>query len=167
MNKEHFHNTISPIKDKLYRFALRLVGSSPEAEDVVQEVMIKLWKQQGEWSQLKSIEAWSMRLTKNLSIDKIRSKHRQTEDISTQFDLVSPQANPYQQTESSDTMQQIRQMMQQLPEQQRMCMHLRDIEGMSYQEVADTLEISLNQVKVNINRARGKMRLWLTQVESR
>ena len=48
--------------------------------------------------------------------------------------------------------------MQQLPEQQRLCMHLRDIEEMPYQEIADTLEISLSQVKVNLFRARGKMR---------
>ncbi|MFK7933396.1 MAG: RNA polymerase sigma factor [Saprospiraceae bacterium] len=161
MTKEHFQHIITPFQDKLYRLALRLTNSRVEAKDVVQEVFIKLWQQRQELSKVNNVEAWSMRLTRNLAIDKTRSKHRRTEDISGVFHLASPQASPYQVAESQDTMTRIKQLMQQLPEQQRLCMHLRDIEEMAYQEIAETLEISLSQVKVNLFRARSKMRKLL------
>lgn len=163
MTKEHFQHTVAPFQGKLYRLALSLTRNAPEAKDVVQEVFIKLWQQRTELLQINNLEAWSMRLTRNLAIDKTRSKHRRTEDISGVFHLASLQATPYQVAESKDTLSQIKTLMQQLPQQQRLCMHLRDIEEMSYQEIAATLEISLNQVKVNLFRARGKMRKLLEQ----
>ena len=75
MDIKQFKSEIIPYKNKLYRFAYRIVGNGAEAEDVVQEVMIKLWNQRGKLHQYNSIEAWCIQMTKNLSIDKTRSKH--------------------------------------------------------------------------------------------
>lgn len=161
MTKEYFQHTVAPFQDKLYRLALSLTQNAPEAKDVVQEVFIKLWQQRDNLLNINNLEAWSVRLTRNLAIDKTRSKHRRTEDISGVFHLVSPQATPYQVAESKDTLSRIKRLMEQLPEQQKLCMHLRDIEEMPYQEIAETLSISLSQVKVNLFRARGKMRKLL------
>ena len=75
MDVETFTREIIPYKNKLYRIALRIVGTNAEAEDVVQEVFIKLWKKKDELHQLANKEAWCVTMTKNLSIDKTRSKH--------------------------------------------------------------------------------------------
>ena len=76
MQKNEFSEMVIPYKDKLYRFALRIVKDSFIAEDVVQEVMIKVWKKREYFETLDNKEAWCMTLTKNLAIDKTRSKHR-------------------------------------------------------------------------------------------
>jgi RNA polymerase sigma-70 factor (ECF subfamily) len=158
MNIKEFQNTILPIKNTLYRLAKRVVGETSEAEDVVQEVFVKIWNQRMQLKEITNIEAWCMRLTKNLSIDKLRSKHRRTEAFNPEFDQADDQQTPYQFVETNDTMQQIENMMNALPEKQKMVMHLRDIEGLAYQEIAEALEIPLNQVKVNLFRARKQVR---------
>lgn len=155
---DQFGELIEPFKDKMYRFALRMVGSSDEAQDVVQEVFIKLWKKRDYISEIKNLEAWCMQLTRNVSIDKLRSKHRRTEDVEEHFELKDKGRNPEEQAISSDIYDKIQVMIQALPEKQRLVIQLRDIEGYSYQEIADTLEIPLNQVKVNLFRARNSIK---------
>ncbi len=71
MTIKKFTQQITPIKDRLYRFAMRMVDNAAEAEDVVQEVLIKLWQKRADLPQIQNLEAWSIRLTKNLSLDKL------------------------------------------------------------------------------------------------
>ena len=141
-----------------------MLNDEVEAEDVVQEVFIKLWNQRDNMEQINNIEAWCMRVTRNLSIDKLRSKHRRTESFKEGFDMKDDAPSPFQETASSDMFTKIKNLMKALPDKQRMVMELRDIEGLSYQEVADALEISLDQVKVNIYRARLAMRKELERI---
>lgn len=154
MSLQTFTNEVLPLKDKLYRFSLRIVHSPQEAEDVVQEIMIKVWDKREEWSNWSSIEAMCMTMTRNLSIDRTRSKHRRLGEIPDGFDVVEGSASPEQATSSKDMMNHIRKIMDQLPEKQKSIIQLRDIEGYTYQEIADLLEIPLSQVKVNVHRAR-------------
>ncbi|MEM9887619.1 MAG: RNA polymerase sigma factor [Bacteroidota bacterium] len=162
MTRQEFKHTISPIQDKLYRFALRMMNNAPEAEDVVQEVLIKLWHQRTRLQQIANIEAWSVRMTRNVSIDKLRMR-KQSEDVSQLVDLETDLANPEELVERQDTFAMVEKAMQQLPEKQRMVMHLRDIEEYSYQEIAEQLAIPLNQVKVNLFRARKSVQALLTK----
>ena len=163
---EDFQTRVLPIKDKLYRFALRIVEDDSEAKDVVQEVFIKVWNRREEMHLYKNMEAWCMRLTRNLSIDKLRSKHRRVVPLETSTAMPQTDTTPYQQAAMKDTVDYIRHLMESLPLKQKMVMQLRDIEGMSYQEIADALEIPLNQVKVNLFRARKTIRQQLIQSES-
>lgn len=165
MTTREFQHTIAPIKDKLYRFALRMLDNIPEAQDVVQEVLIKLWQQRERVSQIANVEAWTMRMTRNMSIDKMRNKHWRSEDVSGIVQFAEPAATPDVETEQADTMKIISSMIAQLPEKQANVMHLRDIEGYSYQEIADTLQLPLNQVKVNLFRARKSVREQLVNSE--
>ena len=135
-----------------------MLDNIPEAQDVVQEVLIKLWQQRERLSQITNVEAWTMRMTRNMSIDKTRGKHWRSEDVSGIVQFAAPTATPDVQAEQADTMQQISNIIAQLPEKQASVMHLRDIEGYSYQEIADALELPLNQVKVNLFRARKNVR---------
>lgn len=163
---EDYKKLVLPIKNKLYRFSLRIVGNVAEAEDVVQEVFIKVWNKRSELGTYKNLEAWCMTLTKNLSIDKVRSKHRRVEGFKDGFDMPSHSASPYQAAAMSDTMSRIQSMMDDLPEKQRMIMQLRDIEGMSYKEIAEILDITLDQVKINLFRARKAIRAQLINTDS-
>ena len=154
------------MKDKLYRFSIRIVQDSSIAEDVVQEVMIKVWNNRVKMAQIENKEGWMVVMTKNLSIDKIRSKHNKTGSLEHVYHLPDGNIKPDQHAEHSDLMKTISKAVELLPEKQKMVFHLRDIEGLSYQEISDSLEISLSEVKVNLHRARQKLRKQLKQVES-
>ena len=162
MKLETFKSDILPIKDKLFRVALRITGNPPEAEDVVQETFIKLWEQGRELQQIQNLEAWCMQMVKNRAIDKRRLRFNQSEGLEVAYGFKSQEKEPDRQTELADEVAQVKQLMQQLPDKQRMTMQLRDIDGLSYQEISDTLDMPLNQVKTNIFRARKSLRAKLT-----
>lgn len=166
MNLKDFQTHILPYKNKLFRFAMSIVGNATEAEDVVQEVFIKIWQNRQQISTLNSVEAWSMKLTKNLSLDKLRSKHRRTDGLENVVEISSREATPDRATELKDTMSRIKALMFQLPEKQRQILQLRDIEGMTYEEISQVLELPLNQIKVNLFRARKQIRAKLLKSES-
>ena len=107
-----------------------------------------------------------MTMTRNLSIDKSRAKHHQlTGPLPERFDLADSAKTPEQLTQASDTLQQVELYMASLPEKQRTVMHLRDIEELSYEEIAETMQISLDDVKVTLHRARKFIREKLLQTQ--
>ena len=160
MSLEAFKTRVLPVKNKLYRFAYRLLGDDSEAQDVVQEVLIKVWGQRDRMDELENMEAWCMRITRNLSYDKLKSRSRKyTEPIAEGFDIgAHDERTPEEKTEQKDMMRMIRKFMDKLPEKQRHVMQLRDIEGYSYKEIGEILELDMSQVKVNLFRARKKIR---------
>ncbi len=160
MTWDLFHEQVFPIRHKLYRFALRITGSVHEAEDVVQEVLEKVWKTAPEQvGNIQNWEAWCMTLTRNRSLDKTRSQTlRRSAPLDGVAERSSDSATPAQAAERNDLVNRVKMMMQQLPEKQRLVMHLRDIEELSYDEIAESLGISLDQVKVNLHRARKSIR---------
>lgn len=158
MEATHFLTLIHPVKNKLYRFALSILSDSIQAEDVVQDVVLKLWEKRKMISNIDNLEAWMMRATKNRCIDLLRAKGRNHESLETAYHLSSNERGPDKTTESKDMMGLMHEMMNELTEAQRNAMVLRDIEGYSYEEIAETLEMTLSQVKINIHRARKKMK---------
>lgn len=147
---------ILPLKNIMYRLALRITLNSQEAEDVVQDVIIKLWKQQSGGTHINNLEAYTLRMVRNLALDRQRMKVNQTENIDgMDFSGTSSVEDAIEQDER---ISRIRQAMAQLPEKQRIAMQLRDFEGRSYKEIADIMEITEDQVKVNIFRARQTIR---------
>ena len=164
--KEYTYQLIS-IKDKLFRFAKRIVGNEAMAEDIVQDVVVKMWDKRTERDTCKNLEAYCMRITKNLSLDKKKAKSFNVVGLE-QAMIVAPSnsSTPYQTTARQDTLQHIHQLIQTLPEKQQMVIQLRDIEGMEYKEIATVLDIPMNQVKVNLFRARKTIRKKLINIES-
>lgn len=147
---------ILPLKNILYRLALRITLNSQEAEDVVQDVIIKIWGMGERINEIENIESFALRLTRNLSIDRQRMKINQT---ATYDDIKEEQGfgthnTIERQIEQKERIDSIRQLMTQMPEKQRSIMQLRDFEGKSYKEIADAMDISEDQVKVNLFRAR-------------
>jgi RNA polymerase sigma-70 factor (ECF subfamily) len=158
MSLKQFKNDILPVKDKLYRFANSILRNGMEAEDVVQEVFIRLWQRRDHWSEIENIEALTMKMTKNLALDKLRSKHNRTNALPDHADWRDDGAQPDEMTERNDTISRIRTIMQKLPEKHRLVMQLRDIEGLSYEEICTTLDMPMSQVKINLFRARKQIR---------
>ncbi len=164
MQLKTFKYQILPIKDKLFRFAERIVQNSELAKDIVQEVLLKVWQYEGD---IQNAEAWCMRATRNLSLDKLKSKHNKVVDIqSISASLTHKQASPYQSAEKSDQLRSVHEAIATLPESQRMVMQLRDVEGYTYQEIATVLNCSVDVVKVNLFRARKKVKTQLLKIEN-
>ncbi len=156
---EEFKYRVLPVKDKLYRFALRFLRNEAEAQDVVQEVLIKAWHQGDE---LRNAEAWCMRLTRNLSLNLLDSaRRRRTEALADDDRYASEAITPYAHTETQDALQHVRELLQRLPVKQQQVLELRDVEGYTYQEISEALAMDLNQVKVNLFRARQTLRTQL------
>jgi len=168
-----FQADVLPLKNILFRLALRITQNRADAEDVVQETMMKVWNRRGEWQQIENMEAFCLTICRNVSLDKLRRMDRQVlslEDTPTEaggYDPIdhSHSANPEQQAVQRDRLQQVRRIISQLPEKQRSCMQLRDIEGKSYRDIATILGITEQQVKVNIFRARQTVKEKMMSVE--
>ena len=161
MNYElSFRNNILPLKNELYRLALRITMNAADAEDVVQETMMKVWNRRDQWDQIESIEAFCLTICRNLSLDKVRRMDNQAQSLDAAYDPKDQHvaSNPEEQAIQSDRIRLVRQLINQLPEKQRSCMQLRDMEGKSYKDIATILDITEEQVKVNIFRARQTIR---------
>lgn len=144
-----------PLKDKLFRLALRITLQRVEAEDIVQEALIKVWNNRAHWSEIESMEAYCFRVTRNLALDHLRRKGADSDSLSeTKQDRPDKTSDPYEQTSQKDRLALVRKIIDGLPEKQRSCIQLRDIEGKPYKEIAQILNITEEQVKVNIFRAR-------------
>jgi RNA polymerase sigma-70 factor (ECF subfamily) len=156
-----FHNDILPLKNELFRLAVRITMNREEAEDVVQETMLKVWSRREQWEQIESLPAFCMTICRNLALDKVRHMdYQQRSETDTPVDIQdrSYAANPEEQAVQRDRVRMVRTLISALPERMRTCMQLRDIEGKSYRDIAAIVGISEEQVKVNIFRARQKVK---------
>lgn len=155
MKKVSFRNDVLPLKNELFRLALRITLNRVEAEDIVQDTLIKVWDRRFEWESIDSIEAFSLTVCRNLSLDRLRKKENSNDSLE-DVNIAEPVAssNPQDQMIQEDRVSLVRQIIDSLPEKQRSCMQLRDFEGKSYKEIAQVLDITEEQVKVNIFRAR-------------
>ena len=161
MQEISFRNDILPLKDKLFRLALRITLDRAEAEDVVQDTLIKVWNKRDEWAQFDSIEAYCMTVARNLAID--RSQKMEAQHIGL---TPETQEMPDALTPDREKLKLVHQLVNELPEKQRTILQLRDIEGKSYKEIADLLQVTEEQVKVNLFRARQRIKLKYNEIET-
>lgn len=157
MTAEEFKIQVLPYKNKLFRFAKQLLRSREEAEDTVQEVYIKLWDRKQSLKSYRSIEAFAMTVTKNLCLDKLKSK-RNTAVHMTEYEVKYEEKEPDQKAELKDAVDFVEKIIDQLPDLQKMVIRLKDIEGYEFEEISRMLEMNINAVRVNLSRARKKVR---------
>ena len=163
-----FRTDILPHRDRLYRLALGITLHTAEAEDIVQDTMLRAWEGRGEWSEIKNISAWLTQICRNLALD--RKKHSQYEgtlsssassgahlDPATSHSALStPHLSDT--LEARESLSILSQLMAQLTPPQNDIIRLRDIEGLSYREIATELSLTEDQVRVYLFRARQKLR---------
>lgn len=155
MKNISFRNDVLPLKNVLYRIALRITSNHEEAQDIVQDTLIKVWNKRDTWESIDSIEAFSITVCRNLSLDRIK-KHENLNDSIEELQIDKPDksSNPFDKTLQRDRIELVKNLISALPEKQKSCMQLRDFEGKSYKDIACILNITEEQVKVNIFRAR-------------
>jgi RNA polymerase sigma-70 factor (ECF subfamily) len=159
MTRSEFEHLVQQLNRKLYGFAFRILRNQEEAEDVVQEIFIKLWNMGQKLDNYKSIDALATTMTKNYSIDLIRKqKHNDKSDfsINNYQNLTSP--SPEEQMENRETGEILNMIIADLPEAFKEVIKLRDIEGASYEEIADKTEQNINTLRVTLSRARKMIR---------
>lgn len=166
MKNVSFRNDVLPLKNELFRLALRITLDRAEAEDVVQDTLIKVWSRRDSWEKIDNIEAFAMTICRNLALDRAKShanNNQRLDDIGT-HEPMAP-TNPYEQMVQQDRIRMVREIVDSLPEKQRTCIQLRDFEGKSYKEIATIMSITEEQVKVNIFRARQTIRSKFLQAD--
>lgn len=166
MQKIDFRKDILPLKDKLFRLALRITFDRAEAEDIVQETMIRVWNKRNEWDELESVEAYCLTVARNLAIDRSEKKDSQTVELTIEAEQTPDASSPYDRLVNKERLKLVHRLVGELPEKQRLIMQLRDVEGKSYKEIAAALRLTEEQVKVNLFRARQKVKQKFIDIDN-
>jgi RNA polymerase sigma-70 factor (ECF subfamily) len=164
MDLNDFKTRVLPLKNRLYRLAYRILGREEEAQDIVQESMIRMWNYRDKLGEYKSVEAFAVVVTRNLSLDRIKSSGFQRHAV-TEFLQDQQSQNPYEKMETNDIVNKVYRVMEQLPEQQKTIMHLRDVEEMEYKEIAEIMDMNINAIRVNLSRARKHVRETILKMQ--
>ena len=162
MKQQGFLDIINPVKDKMYRLALRLLVSKEAAEDATQDVILKLWNQKHKLKDYTNLEAFAMTVTKNYCLDELKAKKNNNLRIVHQnyeHNAISPQRG----LELKDELNWINGIVSELPEQQKIVFQLRDIEQLEFEEIMEITNMKSTAVRVALSRARKKIRESLTK----
>ncbi len=162
MKERTFLNIIDPVKDKMYRMALRLLTSKEAAEDATQEVILKLWNRKGKIKHYANIEAFAMTVTKNYCLDQLKLKNNNNLRIVHQnYESNTPSLQ--NEIEVNDEMEWLGRIVATLPEQQKMIFQLRDVEQYEYDEISKIMDMNQTAIRVTLSRARKAIRESLTK----
>jgi RNA polymerase sigma-70 factor (ECF subfamily) len=161
MTQSEFVKTVMPFKHKVFRLARRLLVSEQEAEDATQEILLKLWRHKDNIEKYKNVEAFSMTMTKNFCLDRLKSKQAQNLKI-VHSNYKDYNVGLQKEVEVRDSLSWVEKIMETLPEQQKMIVQLRDIEQYEFHEIAKMLDMKETAIRVNLSRARKTIREQLT-----
>ena len=157
MDLREFKIQVFPLKNKLFRLAKQMLDDAEDAQDIVQDAFIRLWNIREKLDQYRSVEALAVVTTRNLCLDKLKSKKYMTGRVENLKDEVEETLSDRKQ-DLSDVVQKIKEIIRTLPEQQQTIIQLRDIEGYEIEEIAKILDMNENAIRVNLSRARKKIR---------
>lgn len=157
MNQHTFIKLIDPVKDKIYRLALRLLTSREAAEDATQDVILKLWSRNDKLKEYANLEAFAMTVTKNHCLDQLKLKQNNNLKI-VHSNYDSNENNQHQQLEIEDELDQVNRILDLLPEQQKLIFQLRDVEQYDFAEIAEITSMNETAIRVALSRARKKIR---------
>lgn len=124
MQEISFRDNILPLKDKLFRLALRITFDRAEAEDIVQDALIKVWNKRDEWGELESIEAYCLTVVRNLAIDRSQKKEAQNLTLTPETQEMPDAQTPESQFERNEQFQLVHRLVNELPEKQRTIVQL-------------------------------------------
>lgn len=167
MTPEEFRKLILPEGRRLYTLAFRYLNNREEAEDVVQEVMMKLWEQKNEPAHYANPAAWCTAVTRNACIDLLRRRKRiWQEDINSATVFSGADADYHGDPDSREAAELIKSIVNRMKEPYRSAVILRDIEGYSYEEAAEIMQTNVNTLRTILSRARKSIRDELEKIYS-
>jgi RNA polymerase sigma factor (sigma-70 family) len=165
MTQTDFLKIVMPFKDKVFRLAKRLLVSREEAEDATQEVLLKLWSNKAKMEDYKNVEAFSMTMTKNFCLDKLKSKQAQNLKL-VHSNYQDHKVSLQKQLELNDSLDWVSKIIEDLPEQQKIVVQLRDIEQYDFDDICKMLDMKPTAVRVTLSRARKIIREKLTKTHN-
>jgi RNA polymerase sigma-70 factor (ECF subfamily) len=159
MEQEQFKKEILPLRSRLLSYAQRLLGNKNDAEDIVQDVFSKLWIMRNDLERYNYIPAFSLTVTKHLSLNLLKKNEREYNalDESIEADNLSPYAG----LEQKDELEQLLKILNRLPDLQQSILRMKHIDGLETDEIAALTGSSPEAVRMNLSRARKKVRDWL------
>lgn len=159
-----FEQQVISARDKMFRFAFGMLNNAEDARDVVQDALVKIWNQREKLGAVEHPEAWCMQVVRNLCLDQFKArKTRMAAAKVLAYRTEAPLMTPYQEMEKKDLLERVRKIICELPEKPRMILHLRDVEGFTYKEIAEIMELSMEEVKIGLFRARKVIKERLTK----
>ena len=159
--KDQFERLAGESERQVYAVCYHMMGSREDAQDCAQETMLRAFKAFGSFRRDASFSTWITRIAMNVCTDALR-KRRSVASLDamreeTNFDLPDTSPTAYTRLEQKERMRLLREGLDELPEEMRQIIVLRDMRGMSYEEIAETLELPLGTVKSRVSRAREKL----------
>jgi len=158
MEQEQFKQEVLPLRRQLFVYAQRLLENSEDAEDVIQEVLLKLWYMRKDLAKYDSIPALSMQITKHLCLNRLRTLSRNQEELENVLFIESELPSPYTQLELKDSIAQVMKIIDHLPSLQQTILKMKHIDGFEIDEIAGITGSRPESVRVNLSRARKKVK---------
>ncbi|MEO6949814.1 MAG: sigma-70 family RNA polymerase sigma factor [Ginsengibacter sp.] len=148
-------------KDLMYRLALRILNDSAEAEDAVQQTMMKMWQRKDELNRIENVRAFVIKSMQNDCLNRLK-KVKTIERHHGQFGKMQPLSTEISQ---GNMVQIIKGEINKLPEKQRLIIQLCDVEGFDTKEIAEIVEIDEGAVRTNLSRARQKVKMQIIKLQ--
>ena len=159
MDVQAFKQRILPVQGRLFRVAQLFLRNREEAEDALQDVLLRLWTNRQQLGTYQSIEALAVQMTKNLCLDRLKAHRMQKmTDDTAWLDVSADGVSPYRQVELADSARLMQQLIDALPDPQKLIVHLRDVEECSFEEIEQITGLTINHIRVILSRARQHLR---------
>ncbi len=158
MIAKDFKTTVLPMSSKLLRFCTHFLKDEDLAKDVVQDLFLKLWQKRDDLTEIENMEAFTMRMARNKCLDYIRANKKTSIEGEISRKQEQETTDVHSTLELSESAQQIKKLIYKLPDLQRLVMQLRDLEHYTYDEIAEASGLKVNAIRVNLSRARKKVR---------
>ena len=163
MTRNEFKNKILPLSQRIFPLSVRLLGNDEEAQDAVQEIMIKLWNAKNQLDKHPNISGYVFLTARNYCLDLLRAKKRDLVDTMNQG-LIADLYVDQGQEESDGVLLIIRKIISELPEKQKEVILMRDIDGFEFDEIVAMMDINIEHIRVLLSRARKQVRTQLKNI---
>ncbi|BCV25345.1 RNA polymerase sigma factor [Gelria sp. Kuro-4] len=164
-DQDAFATLVERYQGKIYNLAYRLLGNADDAGEMAQEVFCRAYVKLGEFRGEASFSTWLYRIAHNICYDELRRRRRRPvvsleaeTESGTRLEVSAPQPGPAELCARQAVRERLQQLIATLPPDQRTALVLRDIQDLSYEEMAQVLQCSLGTVKSRLNRARRTLR---------
>jgi len=165
MTAKEFCKQVLPLQDKIFRLAKKFFNSVDDADDAVQEVFHKLWTRKEDIDSFKSLEAFALIVTRNHCLDTIKAKKHHVTQLNVEHDIADS-TSQQKNFENKDELVTVFKLLNELPELQRTIFHLRDVEGLEFDDIAEILTMNPVTVRVNLSRARKFIREKMIAIQN-
>lgn len=153
MTNIEFEQLINQLKNKLFRFALSILKNNDNAQDAVQDVVLKLWSNRRSLNTAKNIESYCLNTIKNHCLDVLRKQKHKADYLHSNANNTVEKSN----FENIDFVEKLEKELDRLPTNQRMAVELKDFQGYEYDEISEILKQSVNTIRANVSRGRKKL----------